>query len=90
MSHFSHRIHVGHTQNQLFALVFCFLSLHFIIFQSLMYNEGDITRPGDLVDPTTGRFSQLVRKVTSLISRPATPDIAAEESVILTAMLKVV
>ncbi|XP_012569474.1 uncharacterized protein [Cicer arietinum] len=53
-----------------------------------MYNEGDITRPGDLVDPTTGRFSQLVRKVTSLISRPATPDIAAEESVILTAMLK--
>lgn len=49
---------------------------------------GDITRPGDLVDPRSGRFSQLVRKVTNLITRPATPDIMAEESVILTPLLK--
>jgi len=55
-----------------------------------MYNEGDITRPGDLVDPTSGRFSQLVRKMTNLIIRPATPDIMAEESVVLIPMLKVV
>lgn len=55
-----------------------------------MYNEGDITRRGDLVDPTSGRFSQLVRKMTNLIIRPATPDIMAEESVVLIPMLKVV
>lgn len=55
-----------------------------------MYNEGDITRTGDLVDPTRGRFSQLVRKMTNLIIRPATPDIMAEESVVLIPMLKVV
>lgn len=55
---------------------------------SLMYNEGDITRRGDLVDPTSGRFSQLVRKMTNLIIRPATPDIMAEESVVLIPMLK--
>jgi len=54
-----------------------------------MYNEGDITRPGDLVDPTSGRFSQLVRKMTNLLIRPATPDIMAEESVVLIPMLKV-
>lgn len=55
-----------------------------------MYNEGDITRTGDLVDPMSGRFSQLVRKMTNLIIRPATPDIMAEESVVLIPMLKVV
>ncbi|XP_058738426.1 uncharacterized protein LOC131610484 [Vicia villosa] len=55
---------------------------------SLMYNEGDITRPGDLFDPRSGRFSQLVRKMTYLISRPAIPDIMAEETVVLTPLLK--
>ncbi|KAK7337603.1 hypothetical protein VNO77_18186 [Canavalia gladiata] len=55
---------------------------------SLMYNEGDITRTADLVDPTSGRFSQLVRKVSNLITRSATPDIMAESSVIVTALLK--
>lgn len=55
-----------------------------------MYNEGDITRPGDLFDPRSGRFSQLVRKMTYLISRPAIPDIMAEETVVLTPLLKVV
>lgn len=55
-----------------------------------MYNEGDITRPGDFVDPTSGRLSQLFRKVTNLITRPATPDIMAEECVVVTALLKVI
>lgn len=55
---------------------------------SLMYNEGDITRTVDLPDPTSGRFSQLVRRVSNLITRPATPDIMAEQCVIVTALLK--
>ncbi|KAK7284504.1 hypothetical protein RJT34_19250 [Clitoria ternatea] len=55
---------------------------------SLMYNEGDITRTVDLADPTSGRFYQLVRKLSNLITRPATLDIMAQESVIVTAMLK--
>ena len=55
---------------------------------SLMYNEGDITRTVDLEDPTSGRFSQLVRRVGNLITRPPTPDIMAEQCVIVTAMLK--
>lgn len=55
-----------------------------------MYNEGDITRTVDLPDPTSGRFSQLVRRVSNLIARPATPDIMAEQCVIVTALLKVI
>ncbi|XP_006577730.1 charged multivesicular body protein 7-like [Glycine soja] len=55
---------------------------------SLMYNEGDITRTVDLADPTSGRFSQLVWRVSSLITRSPTPDIMAEQCVIVTAMLK--
>lgn len=67
-----------------------FLCLHIFIFQSLMYNEGDITRTVDLADPTSGRFSQLVWRVSSLITRSPTPDIMAEQCVIVTAMLKVI
>ncbi|KAG2406465.1 uncharacterized protein HKW66_Vig0057210 [Vigna angularis] len=55
---------------------------------SLMYNEGDITRTVDLADPSSGRFSQLVRRVSNLITRPATPDFMAEQRVIVTAVLK--
>lgn len=55
---------------------------------SLMYDEGDITRTLDLADPTRGRFSQLVRTLTNLITRPPTPDIMAEQCVIVTTMLK--
>ncbi|KAK7259094.1 hypothetical protein RIF29_24690 [Crotalaria pallida] len=55
---------------------------------SLMYNEGDITRTVDLGDPTNGRLTQLFKKVSSLITRPATPDIMTEESVIVTTLLK--
>ncbi|XP_061366279.1 uncharacterized protein LOC133309513 [Gastrolobium bilobum] len=62
------------------------LCLDHVLF--LMYNEGDITRTVDLVDPTAGRFSQLFRKVSNLITRPATPDIMAEECVIVTTLLK--
>ena len=54
-----------------------------------MYNEGDITRTMDLADPTSGRISQLFRKVSSLITR-STPDIMSEEFVIVTALLKVI
>nr|AFK38291.1 unknown [Lotus japonicus] len=55
----------------------------------LMYNEGDIMRTLDLVDPRSGRVSQLFRKVSSLITRSATPpDIVAEEFVVVTAVLK--
>lgn len=57
-----------------------------------MYSEGDITRTVDLVDPTSGRLSQLLRKVSNLIIRPTTtpPDVMSEERVILTALLKVI
>ncbi|CAL0302355.1 unnamed protein product [Lupinus luteus] len=55
---------------------------------SLMYNEGDITRTVDLADPTSGRLSQLFRKVSNLITRPSAPDITSEECVIVTTLLK--
>jgi len=55
-----------------------------------MYNEGDITRMVDLGDPSSGRLSQLVRRVSNLITRPAAPDIMAEQRVVVTAMLKVI
>ncbi|OIV95333.1 hypothetical protein TanjilG_07489 [Lupinus angustifolius] len=55
---------------------------------SLMYNEGDITRTVDLGDPTSERLSQLLRKVSNLITRPSAPDITSEECVIVTPLLK--
>ncbi|KAL2345545.1 hypothetical protein Fmac_006830 [Flemingia macrophylla] len=55
---------------------------------SLMYNEGDITRTFDLADPTRGRFSQLIWSLSNLITRPPTPDIMAEQCVVVTAILK--
>ncbi|KAL1312848.1 hypothetical protein HN51_039430 [Arachis hypogaea] len=54
---------------------------------SLMYNEGDLTRIVDLADPTSGRLSQLFRKVSNLVAR-STPDIMSEEFVILTSLLQ--
>ncbi|MED6167993.1 hypothetical protein PIB30_008016 [Stylosanthes scabra] len=54
---------------------------------SLMYNEGDLTRIVDLADPTSGRLSQLFRKVSNLVAR-STPDIVSEEFVILTSLLQ--
>ncbi|CAJ1872309.1 unnamed protein product [Sphenostylis stenocarpa] len=54
----------------------------------LLFELCDITRTVDLADPSSGRFSQLVRRVSTLITRPAAPDIMAEQCVIVTAMLK--
>ena len=55
-----------------------------------MYSEGDIMRNVELVDPTSGRLSQLIRKVRNLVVRStAAPDIILEDHVILTALLKV-
>ncbi|WCJ22587.1 SNF7 family protein [Euphorbia peplus] len=56
---------------------------------NLMYSEGDILRNVDLVDPTSGRVSQLFRKVRNLVVRSSTTsDIMLEDHVILTALLK--
>ncbi|KAF7804981.1 charged multivesicular body protein 7 [Senna tora] len=63
------------------------LCLDHVLF--LMYNEGDITRTMDLVDPTSGRLSQLLRKVSNIIIRSTTPpEVMSEERVILTSLLK--
>ncbi|XP_028791392.1 charged multivesicular body protein 7 [Neltuma alba] len=63
------------------------LCLDHVLF--LMYNEGDITRTADLVDPTSGRLSQLFRKVSNLITRSTTTqEIISEEPFILTMLLK--
>lgn len=35
-----------------------------------MYNEGDIVPSGQLVDPTTGRLSQIFRKVRNFMLKP--------------------
>ncbi|XP_065859905.1 uncharacterized protein [Euphorbia lathyris] len=54
-----------------------------------MYGEGDILRNVDLVDPTSGRISQLFSKVRNLVVRSSTTlDIMLEDHVILTALLK--
>lgn len=55
-----------------------------------MYNEGDLVRSADLVDPTTGRLSQIFRKVRNLMVRPMTTcQIMDEDLVILMSVLKV-
>lgn len=55
-----------------------------------MYSEGDVVRSVDFVDPTSGRLSQLFRKVRNLVVKSTTTlDLMLEDSVILTALLKV-
>ncbi|KAF3436620.1 hypothetical protein FNV43_RR23712 [Rhamnella rubrinervis] len=55
----------------------------------VMYNEGDLVRSADLVDPTTGRPSQIFRKVRNLMVRPMTTcQILDEHLVILMPVLK--
>ena len=44
----------------------------FFIFQFLMYNEGDITRTADLVDPAGGRLSHLLQ-ILVLLALEYTP-----------------
>ncbi|OVA16608.1 Snf7 [Macleaya cordata] len=55
-----------------------------------MYNTGDILRHKDLVDPTTGRLSQLFKRVVNLIgvSRPSFPEEIIEEYLILSIPLQ--
>lgn len=62
----------------------------FFIFQFVMYNEGDVVRRVDLVDATSGRLTQLFRKVRSLMARSAsTPESFLKDPVVLMEVLKV-
>ncbi|CAK7348555.1 unnamed protein product [Dovyalis caffra] len=56
----------------------------------IMFNEGDLVRSADLVDPSSGRLSQLFRKVRNLMVRsPITPEIIMlEDHLFLTPLLK--
>nr|CAN69261.1 hypothetical protein VITISV_004029 [Vitis vinifera] len=56
--------------------------------QFLMYNEGDIIRSVDLVDPTSGRLSQLFRKVKHMMVRPTSAEVMFEDHLILLPLLK--
>ncbi|KAL7227033.1 hypothetical protein ACSBR1_021994 [Camellia fascicularis] len=55
-----------------------------------MYNAGDILRRGDLVDPTSGRLSQILRRVVHLVglSRASTQVDIMEHHLILLPVLK--
>lgn len=54
-----------------------------------MYNEGEIIRVGDLVDPTTAKLSQILKKVRLLMLRPSNAEEALQDNLILSALLKV-
>lgn len=55
-----------------------------------MYNEADIVRSADLVDPTAGRLSQIFSKVRNLMVSPITTcQIMDEDLIILMSVLKV-
>ena len=54
-----------------------------------MYNEGDIIRSVDLVDPTSGRLSQLFRKVKHMMVRSTSAEVMFEDHLILLPLLKV-
>ncbi|XP_050235896.1 uncharacterized protein LOC126685932 [Mercurialis annua] len=63
------------------------LCLDHVLF--LMYSEGEIIRNVDLVDATSGRLSQLIRKVRNLVIRSITSaELMLEDRVILTALLQ--
>ncbi|GMQ00520.1 hypothetical protein CsSME_00047580 [Camellia sinensis var. sinensis] len=55
-----------------------------------MYNAGDILRRGDLVDPTSGQLSQILRRVVHLVglSRASTQVDIMEGHLILLPVLK--
>lgn len=55
-----------------------------------MYNAGDILRIGDLVDPTSGRLSQIFRRVIHLVGLPrlSTPVEFTEDHLILSTLLR--
>ncbi|GKV23339.1 hypothetical protein SLEP1_g33077 [Rubroshorea leprosula] len=55
----------------------------------VMYNEGNLMRIEDLPDPSSGRLTQLFRKVKILMTRSRmTPEAILEDQLILTALLK--
>lgn len=55
-----------------------------------MYNEGDIIRSADLVDPTSGRLSQLFRKVRRLVAGTTIPpEVLLKDHVIFATLMKV-
>lgn len=56
-----------------------------------MYNEGDIMRNVDVVDPSSGRISQLLRRARNLMigSTTTASEIMLQDYVILTALSKV-
>ncbi|KAJ4727940.1 Charged multivesicular body 7 [Melia azedarach] len=55
----------------------------------VMYNEGDIVRSAEFLDSTSGRLSQLFRRVKNLIGgSAATPEVLLKDHVILMAILK--
>ncbi|XP_031393376.1 uncharacterized protein LOC116205064 isoform X2 [Punica granatum] len=54
----------------------------------IMYNEGEIVRVSDLADPTSGRLSQILKKVRLLMFRPSTAEEALEDNLVLSALLK--
>lgn len=62
------------------------LCLDHVLF--LMYNEGDIIRSVDLVDPTSGRLSQLFRKVKHMMVRSTSAEVMFEDHLILLPLLK--
>ncbi|KAJ0113355.1 hypothetical protein Patl1_00764 [Pistacia atlantica] len=63
------------------------LCLDHVLF--VMYNEGDIIRSADLVDPTSGRLSQLFRKVRSLMAGTMIPpEVLLKDHVIFATLMK--
>ncbi|KAK3194426.1 hypothetical protein Dsin_025736 [Dipteronia sinensis] len=55
----------------------------------LMYNEGDIVRSSDLVDPTSGRVSQLFKRVRNLMVRArTTSEVLLKDHVIFMTLVK--
>ncbi|KAK0583310.1 hypothetical protein LWI29_035600 [Acer saccharum] len=55
----------------------------------LMYNEGDIVRSSDLVDPTSGRVYQLFRRVRNLMVRArTTSEVLLKDHVIFMTLVK--
>ena len=62
--------------------------------QMEMYSEGEIVRMGDLLDPTSGSLSLLLRKVGRNLMRirpTSTPSLQAlsQDHLVLTTLLKV-
>ncbi|XP_044493257.1 charged multivesicular body protein 7 [Mangifera indica] len=63
------------------------LCLDHVLF--VMYNEGDIIRSADLVDPTSGRLSQLFWKVRRLVAGTTIPpEVLLKDHVIFATLMK--